>query len=66
MGHAGPFLLIIVLFHHNSNINWKTVDVGLANRAQGRSKVGANGSTELWQPLHRWTYISCPYISNPS
>ena len=62
MGHAGLFLLIIVHFHHNSNINWKTVDVGLANRAQGRCIVGANGSIELWQPLNRWTYFLSLYV----
>ena len=49
MGQSRPlFCFMVVLWTHNSNINWKSVDGGFGIRTCGCRMVGADRSTKLW------------------
>ena len=52
------FCLVSSFPHHNSTINWKSVEVVDGDRTRGRRMVGTDRSTELWQTwidFHPWS-----------
>ena len=62
--NSGLFCFIIVLFTHNSNIKWKSVDVVPGIRIRSRRMECADGSTVLWRLSDQLfnEQSNCPFL----
>ena len=56
--NPGLFLIFSSFSHHNSNLNWKSADVVLGNRTQGRKLIVEDGSTELKRPPMKEVWVA--------